>query len=270
MTTRLSLTAASVITLLAVSGSALLGLTPSAQAAALTTPSALQAGDLIRGESLSSVYYYGVDGFRYVFPNDKTYFTWYQNFDTVKWLSDADLSSIQIGGNVTYKPGIKMIKINSDPKVYAVGSGGTIRAIASETVASGLYGSTWNKMIDDVPDGFFPNYKIGKTIEAASSFSVNGEKADATNIGADKGLKAATVVTITSSGFSPSTVTIQAGTAVRFNNTDGEKHAASADNGSWGTGTLASGKHFSRYFKDAGTYTYKDKYGTAIGTIIVQ
>ncbi len=270
MTKRLSLSVVSLLTLLAVSGSVLLGLTSSAQAAVLTTPSALQAGDLIRGESFSAVYYYGVDGFRYVFPNDKTYFTWYNNFDTVKWLSDSDLSSIQIGGNVTYKPGVKMIKINSDPKVYVVTSEGTIRAIVSEAVASGLYGSDWNKNIDDVPDGFFPNYKIGKTVEAASSFSVNGEQANATGIGADKGLKAATMITITSSGFSPSTVTISAETAVRFTNTDSLKHAASADDGSWGTGTLASGKHFSRYFKKAGTYTYKDKYGTTFGTIIVQ
>lgn len=270
MTKRLSLSAVSLMTLLAVSASALFGITSSAEAASLTTPSALQSGDLIRGQSFSAVYYYGTDGFRYVFPNDKAYFTWYSNFDNIKWLSDSDLSSIQIGGNVTYKPGSKMIKINSDPKVYAVASGGTIRAIASEAVAIGLYGSDWNKKIDDVPDGFFPNYTMGKTIEVASSFSVTGEKADATSINVDKNLKAATKITITSSGFSPASVTISAGTAVRFTNTDTEKHAASANDGSWGTGTLATGKHFSRYFKEAGTYSYKDKYGTSVGTIIVQ
>lgn len=241
-----------------------------AGAASLIKPEALSAGDLIRGESFSAVYYYGLDGFRYVFPNDKAYFTWYSNFDSVKWLSDSDMSSIQIGGNVTYKPGKKMIKINSDPKVYVVSKGGLIRAIASEAVASALYGSDWNKKIDDVPDGFFPNYTIGSTLDIASTYSLNAEMTDAANIGATKGLKAATIVTITNAGFSPSTVTISAGTVVRFENKDQINHAASADDTKWGTGTLASGKHFSRYFKQAGTYTYHDKYGTSVGTIVVQ
>ncbi|MBI5369834.1 cupredoxin domain-containing protein [Candidatus Uhrbacteria bacterium] len=241
-----------------------------ASAATLVTPEALQAGDLIRGQSYAAVYYYGTDGFRYVFPNDKTYFTWYKNFDTVKWLSDDDLSTIQIGGNVTYKPGIKMIKINSDPKVYAVGASGTIRAVTSEAIASGLYGNDWNKKIDDMPDGFFSNYKMGKSVEAVSGFSVTGEMADATDINTDKGLKAATKITISASGFSPSSVTIQAKTAVRFVNMDSVKHSASSDNGTWGTGTLPAGKHFSRYFKEAGTFTYHDAYGNYLGTIIVQ
>lgn len=271
MTKSLSFSTGSKIALLAVTAAALLGFTSSVNAAALVSPDALQPGDLIRGQSFSAVYYYGTDGFRYVFPNDKTYFTWYSNFDSVKWLSDKDLSSIQIGGNVTYKPGTKMIKINSDPKVYAVGAGGMIRAIASEAVASGLYGSDWNKKIDDVPDGFFPNYKIGKTIESAGGFSVTAEMNEAKDINTDKSLKAATKVSISNSAFSPATITIPAGTAVRFTNNDSTNHSASADDNSWGTGTLGAGKHFSRYFKEAGTYTYTCSYHPSMkGTIIVQ
>ena len=33
-------------------------------------------------------------------------------------------------------------------------------------------------------------------------------------------------------------------------------HTASAEDGEWGTGTLAAGKHFSRYFDEAGDYDY--------------
>jgi len=141
---------------------------------AATTPiQNLTSGDLIRGESYNSVYYYGKDGFRYVFPNDKTYFTWYTDFSTVKWLSDSDLASIQIGGNVTYKPGVKMLKINSSPTVYAISAGGELRAIASENIANGLYGANWNKMIDDVPDGFFSNYSLGSSIDIASQYDTS-------------------------------------------------------------------------------------------------
>jgi len=98
----------------------------SAQAAVLPLAQ-IQPGDLIRGTSFPAVYYYGRDGFRYVFPNDKAYFTWYSDFSSVKWISDADMGKVQIGGNVTYRPGVKMIKINSDPKTYAISRGGKLR-----------------------------------------------------------------------------------------------------------------------------------------------
>ncbi|MBI5793848.1 cupredoxin domain-containing protein [Candidatus Uhrbacteria bacterium] len=250
---------------------ALSSLVPSAQATSLTSPEDLQPGDLIRGESFSAVYYYGLDGFRYVFPNDKTFFTWYGNFDDVVWLSDADMATIQIGGNVTYKPGVKMIKINSDPTVYVVGAGGEIMSIPSEGVAEDLYGSTWNKQIDDVPDGFFSNYTMGSALEMASQFDPDAEQAEADSIDTDKDLKAYVTITISDNAYSDESLTIDAGTAVRFVNEGNNKHTASAEDGSWGTGTLASGKHFTRYFDEAGDYDYYCKYHSSMtATITVE
>jgi plastocyanin len=250
---------------------ALLSVVPSASATSIVGLDDIDAGDLVRGESYSAVYYYGTDGFRYVFPNDKAYFTWYDNFDDVKWISDSDLSDIQIGGNVTYKPGSKMIKINSDPTVYVVSAGGVIRGIPSEAVASELYGSNWNQQIDDVPDGFFPNYTMGSELEFAASFSPSAESSDAFSINADKDLEAYTTVSVTEDGYSPSSITIDAGQVIRFENEGTGKHSASDDDSQWGTGTMISGENFSRYFDEAGTYTYHDAYDDGLaGTIIVE
>ncbi|HBK35154.1 TPA: hypothetical protein DDZ01_04145 [Candidatus Uhrbacteria bacterium] len=242
-----------------------------ANASSLSSVDDLQAGDLIRGQSFSAVYYYGVDGFRYVFPNDKVYFTWYTDFDDVKWISDTDMTTIQIGGNVTYKPGVKMIKITSDPKTYAVSENGTLQWVSTEQVAIDLYGNTWNTNIDDVPDAFFGNYTLGQEIEESSSFSVIGELAAAYSIDADKGLKAARAISITASQYSPSSVTIDVGTAVRWTNNDSENHSATEFSKDWGSGTMAPGVTFARYFNEAGTYEYYDKYSDEmIGIIIVE
>ena len=248
------------------------GFAPLAASAATILPlSSINDGDLIRGQAFNAVYYYGKDGFRYVFPNDKTSFTWYANFNTVKWISDADLAKVQIGGNVTYKPGVKMLKINSDPKTYAVDAGGTLRWVTNEAVAIALYGSDWNKKIDDVADAFFSNYKKGADITVAADFNVAAAQTNATSINKDKNLKVATGVTIQDFQFAPAAITIQAGTAVRFTNGGATKHTATADDDSWGTGTLNAGENFSRYFKQAGTYTYHCSYHpTMTGTIIVQ
>ncbi|OGL99084.1 hypothetical protein A2318_01130 [Candidatus Uhrbacteria bacterium RIFOXYB2_FULL_45_11] len=269
MTKRLVLISASIMLAFSAAFAAIVA-TPSAEAASLTSLASLKSGDLIRGESFTAVYYYGLDGFRYVFPNDKTYFTWYSNFNTVKWVSDADLTKIQIGGNATYKPGARMIKINSDPRVYVVAKGGLIRAIGSEAVAKALYGPTWNKQIDDVPDGFFSNYKIGGTIDDASMFSPAAEKSEAVDINFDKGLKAPVVISITDSGYSPATLSVQAGTAVKFVNNGTTKHTASDDAGDWGTGTLNPGESFTKYFKTTASLSFHDVYGSAKATLTIQ
>lgn len=155
--------------------------------APLTAQAAVASGDLIKA-SLPAVYYYGADGKRYVFPNEKTYFTWYSNFSTVKIITDDELAAITIGGNVTYRPGVKMVKITTDPKVYAVEKGGVLRWVKSEALATALYGTNWNTMIEDVSDAFFVNYTIGADINSASDYDKAGQMAADTSINVDKSL----------------------------------------------------------------------------------
>lgn len=240
-------------------------------ALALSSLNDIDSGDLIRGESFSAVYYMGADGFRYVFPNDKTYFTWYENFDSVKWISDSDLATIQIGGNVTYKPGAKMIKITSDPSTYAVASGGVLRHVTTEAIAIELYGTGWNKKIDDVPDGFFTNYTVGDAIEEGDSYNPAMEKDGTTSINDDKELVAPQEISITADGFSPNSVTIEANQTVRFTNNDTEKHSATSDNLTWGTGTITTDGDYVQRFKKAGEYPFFDSYDSSnTGAVYVE
>ena len=154
--------------------------------------SSIQSGDTIKGPG-DAVYYYAQNGKRYVFPNSKTYFTWYSDFSSVKTITAEELSAIQIGGNVTYKPGVRLVKITTDPRTYAVGAGGILRWIKSEEAAQTLYGATWNKQVDDIPDAYFINYGVGNAINSATDFSPSGEITKAVSINADKSLVTAPV-----------------------------------------------------------------------------
>lgn len=155
---------------------------PLATKAAMPNP-----GDLIKASG-PSVYYYGQDGKRYVFPNEKIFSSWYSGFDSVKTISDTELASIALGANVTYRPGIRLVKITTDPKTYAVAFGGVLRHIATEAIARELYGTDWNTKVDDIADTYFINYRVGTPITSATEYSVNGEISLATSIGRDKGL----------------------------------------------------------------------------------
>lgn len=243
-------------------------LIPKAQA--LESLSSIESGDLIRGQSFAAVYYMGADGFRYVFPNSKAYFTWYSDFDDVKFISDADLGMLQIGGNVTYRPGVKMVKIDTDPRTYAVARGGVLRHVTSESVATALYGSDWNTKIDDVPDGFFTNYEIGDPIDVSIDFDVVGTTAAVPDINTDKSLVAPAEISITDSGYSPIDVSIEAGASVRFTNNGSTNHTATADDLTWGSGTIAPGKSYVQMFDESGDYTFFDSYDSAnTGVVIV-
>lgn len=120
-----------------------------------------------------AVYWYAADGRRFVFPNVTTFHSWFPETGecpVIRQVSSADLASILIGGNVTIRPGTRLVKIRTDPKVYAITEGGVLHWITSEMLASDVYGGDWRIELVDVPDSFFVNYSIGSSITAASDY----------------------------------------------------------------------------------------------------
>lgn len=126
---------------------------------------AADAGSLIKCSDFSAVYYLSEDGKRYVFPNEKTYFTWYDDFSEVVTISCDELGDYMIGGNIPYKPGTRMLKLQSAPTVYVVESGAMLRAIGSESQARDLFGDEWALQIDDLSDAFWSTYEVGEPLE---------------------------------------------------------------------------------------------------------
>jgi len=129
---------------------------------------AASAGDLIKINGLSSVYYLGADGKRYVFPNEQTYFSWYSDWSGVVTIPQSELESYALAANVTVRPGTKLVKITTNPVVYSVEAKGTLRSIVSESNAIALWGADWAKRVIDVPDAFFTNYAVGTPLTAGA------------------------------------------------------------------------------------------------------
>jgi len=130
----------------------------SAQAAAT-------AGDLIKCPDFSSVYYLSEDGNRNVFPDEGTYFSWYEDFEDVKEIDCEDLGDLPIGELVEHQAGIDLVTSPSTNAVYAVEPGGILREIDDEEMAETLYGEDWASRVRDVADPFFVHYDIGEPLE---------------------------------------------------------------------------------------------------------
>lgn len=151
------------------------------------TPYLPPKDSLIKG-SIPTVYYYASNGVRYVFPNEKTYKSWFTGYADIITVANKVLYDIPLKGNITYRPGVKMVKIQTNPKVYAVENGGTLRWIKTEELAQELYGESWNQLIDDVPDAFFVNYQEGEPVEDKIEYVPTTIMSGAVTINQDRNL----------------------------------------------------------------------------------
>lgn len=182
--------------------------TPPIEDGPVTVPPGVCGGDwlLTRAESVAEVprsnvirgvldalYWYGADGKRYVFPNLNTFRTWYPGdapCPVIYVLADELLVTIPLGpGNVTYRPGTRLIKIFSDPAVYAIAHGGVIRRFANESAPIALFGTGWTRLLDDLPDAFFSNYRPGMDISTATDYDPEAERVRSPTIDHDLGLR---------------------------------------------------------------------------------
>lgn len=76
---------------------------------------------------------------------------------------------------------------------------------------------------------------------------------------------------MTTTAYAPNPIVVSAGGTVTWTNSDTTAHTATADDGSWTSGTIAAGGKYSRTFPSAGTFTYHCTFHRGmIGTVTVQ
>ena len=116
--------------------------------------------DLARTAVSPTVYCLLAGDFRLAFPDEGTYFSWYQDYSGVKWAQPEDIAKYRLIGNVTYQAG-SLMKLATDPTVYLVtDSIGTLRRVPSEARAVAFFGNQWAKLVHDLPDVFFTDYSV--------------------------------------------------------------------------------------------------------------
>jgi hypothetical protein len=152
-----------------------------------------EARFLIKGSN-AFVYYYAPDGKRYVFTNKDVITSWFTNFDggqlgdlknvcnTVNELSDVELASISIAGNVTIRPGSYILTPSVGSEMskfetwyFVVSRGKVLHRVLDTSILVKLYSETWRSRVVTLPDAFFPNYTIGPDLVSASDYNPAAE-----------------------------------------------------------------------------------------------
>lgn len=133
-------------------------------------------GDFISSPSFSTVYYVNGDYERQAFISSAVYFTYADSYDEIKEVTDATLSALDLGANMLPNPGVVLVKVQSDPKTYAVDEGYELRWITSEAVAIDLYGEDWADYIIDVEATFISGFSSGNDVDSADDITVTDMK----------------------------------------------------------------------------------------------
>jgi plastocyanin len=107
--------------------------------------------------------------------------------------------------------------------------------------------------------------RIVRAVAAVGAVAALALGAVPTVLAADHG------VDISGFAFSPQTVTVKVGDSVTWSNADAQSHTATADDGSFDTGTITSSTPKSVSFSTAGTFAYHCKIHPAMtATVVVE
>lgn len=273
----------------------------SSQAFALSFPSVagLEHGTLIKSSSSSTVYYFGVDDVRYGFPNESTFFTWYDDFSEVITISTSQMNDIPFGGMVTYKPQLgndgistRLLKLASQPTVYVPLANGMLAALKNVDYASAIFDTSWPSYVDVLPDALASNYLILSGFLSTSvefvednGYTIADDKAITRSSGVmmyeeplrfagyDEAGSCKTTGTCCDDGYCGfNMVKVDQGDTIKFVNYTNESLTVREEDGLWTTGEMAPGDIMVvRINSEKGTYSFRaDEDSSMTGVLVVE
>jgi hypothetical protein len=122
-----------------------------------------------------TIWFVGKDGYKHAFPNARVYHSWYGEEYRFEVVDQKTIDGYGLGKNVTYRPGKRMVKFDGSAVVYAVAHAGVLREVATERVATDIYGTDWRLSVDDVDTQFVNDYYLGAVIHEGADYDRAGE-----------------------------------------------------------------------------------------------
>jgi hypothetical protein len=121
----------------------------------------------VKASDYPVVYFIDDTFLRHPYINAQTYFTWYETFSPIVTTELDTIATYTIGRPVLPKPGTVLVKIMSDPRVYAIeenpddSTRPLLRWIPDEATAIALYGSAWADSVIDIEPTFIRSFVPG-------------------------------------------------------------------------------------------------------------
>ena len=97
------------------------------------------------------------------------------SFDSITAVTDEELALYSLAGLVLPKPGVVLVKIQSDPRVYSLEENSEdafsplLREIPDEPTAVSLYGANWAEYVIDIEPTFFAKFSQGDAMNSSET-----------------------------------------------------------------------------------------------------
>ncbi|KKU06208.1 MAG: hypothetical protein UX09_C0056G0001, partial [Candidatus Uhrbacteria bacterium GW2011_GWE2_45_35] len=138
--------------------------------------STVVTGQFVRAYGFNTIYYIDEDGARRPFWDTNSFFAYADSFDEVVWVTDATLPTMTLGAPMLPAPGVVLVKIQSDPKVYAIDTDNILRWVPDESTANALYGAAWADYIIDLEPTSFARFSSGGDMTASDIVDLDSMK----------------------------------------------------------------------------------------------
>lgn len=130
----------------------------------ILSPVVASAGTLIKSTDSSDVFYLQNQN-KYLLPDEKVFFSWFEGFENVVEVGPELLSSFDTQKQAFPSPVNTLIKKRKGNKVYLpVNRGYTLRWLKNEQIAKEIIGLNWSNRIVELSEDEFSNYCIGEPI----------------------------------------------------------------------------------------------------------
>lgn len=141
---------------------------PATVLAATTKGKTLPPGTVFKFKQEKTVYFVASDATAYPFPDQQTFFSWYPSFSKVKVQDKGTVANTLSKLPVSLKPGARVVKFGTDPKLYAVSQGARLRWITNEKVLVDLFGQNWRNYFETLPSERIREYSLAEKIDRKS------------------------------------------------------------------------------------------------------
>jgi hypothetical protein len=105
-----------------------------------------EPGTLLKGVG-SEVFYFGYDQKLHPIYNEKIFFSWFESFDKVNYISESKIDRMQIGEPLCPRPGTWLLKFKGLSDIYTVEPGCVLTHLRSPAEASIYYGLNWGSKV---------------------------------------------------------------------------------------------------------------------------
>lgn len=125
---------------------------------------------LIKTSKESTLWYFGYDFKRHLFPNQDVYNSWFGGINqNIVTISESQMLKVELGDSVRFRPGSRPVKTQKDSKVYTVSKGGNLHWITTEPLMVQIFGPKWALKVADIPSELMSQYKVGESIKLVDS-----------------------------------------------------------------------------------------------------